>query len=82
MKLSPHWHQSWKYISNWAHAFQVTCALSWLAIPDELRAVVPRWLMVTLAVAIFLLGFLGTNIKQNLKRNDDVSKPNSDSTHS
>lgn len=74
MKINPHWKQSLRYYSNWAHAFQVTCAVSWLAIPDELRAVVPRWLMVTLAVAIFLLGFLGTNVKQNLKRNDDVSK--------
>jgi hypothetical protein len=78
MKINP---RSLLYYSNWAHALQVTCAVSWLAIPDELRAVVPRWIMVTLAVGIFLLGFAGTNIKQNLKRNDDVSKSSSDSTH-
>jgi hypothetical protein len=74
--------RSLRYYSNWAHAIQVTFVLSWLAIPDDLRAVVPTWLMVVLAVTIFLLGFLGTNIKQNLKRHDDVSKPSGDDPHS
>lgn len=82
MNINPQWRQSWKYLSNWAHAVQVACAVAWLAVPDDLRASVPRGIMIGLAVAIFLLGFAGTNIKQNLTRNHDVSKSGSDNTHS
>lgn len=64
MKLIPNWRRAWRMFSVQAQAAAIAAIAGWQALPDDLRALVPQGLAISLAVALLVLGIIGRLIDQ------------------
>lgn len=67
MKIDPEWRQAWRWLSIHAMALALAVSAAWLAIPADLRAMVPAWSAASLTGALMVLGILGRLVKQKPK---------------
>lgn len=68
MRLVEEWHQAWRWFSVQSMAISVVLLGAWQAVPDELRAALPRWLPHWLAIALLVLGIAGRLVDQKGRR--------------
>lgn len=64
LNLIPNWRRAWRMFSVQAQVLSVAVLGGWQATPDELRAAVPAWAVVSIAVALLLAGIVGRLIDQ------------------
>lgn len=64
MKLIPNWRRAWRMFSVQAQALAIAVLGGWQAMPDELRAVVPAWAVLTVAMVLLVAGIVGRLIQQ------------------
>lgn len=63
-RLIPNWRRAWRMFSVQAQALVMAVLGGWQALPDDLRASIPPWAVVTLATALLLAGIVGRLIDQ------------------
>ena len=63
-RLIPQWKRAWRMFSVQAQALAVAVLGGWQALPDDLRATIPPWAVVTLATVLLLAGIVGRLIDQ------------------
>lgn len=63
-RLIPNWRRAWRMFSVQAQALAVAVLGGWQALPDDLRATIPPWAVVTLASVLLLAGIVGRLIDQ------------------
>lgn len=63
-KLIPNWRRAWRMASIQAQATALAVLGGWQALPDEMRAVVPAWAVLTLAMVLLVAGIVGRLIDQ------------------
>lgn len=63
-RLIPNWKRAWRMFSVQAQALAVAVLGGWQALPDDLRASIPPWAVVTLATGLLLAGIVGRLIDQ------------------
>lgn len=64
MKLDPNWRQSWRWISMHAMGLALAVQGAWLAVPDDLRQVVPQWASYAVTVVLMVAGLIGRLMDQ------------------
>lgn len=64
MKLVDNWRTAHRWASQWCNAAGTGLAAAWLVVPDDMRALVPTPVVVTIALVIFITGFVSRMIKQ------------------
>jgi len=67
MTLVDEWKTAWRWFSVQSMAISVVLLGAWQALPDELRAALPRSLPHWLAIALLALGIAGRLVKQKGK---------------
>lgn len=67
MKIDPEWRQAWRWLSIHAMTLALAVSAAWLAIPSDLRAMVPAWSAAGLTGSLMVLGILGRLVKQKPK---------------
>lgn len=65
--LVDEWRSAWRWFSVQSMALAAVLLAAWQALPDELRAALPRALPRWLAIALLVLGIAGRLVKQNGK---------------
>ena len=64
MKLVPDWRKAWRWLSVQAMALQGIVAVSWISVPDDMRAAVPPQWLAFAAIVLTVFGIVGRVIKQ------------------
>lgn len=62
--LIPNWRRAWRMFSVQAQALAMAVLGGWQALPDDLRASIPPWAVVTIATGLLLAGIVGRLIDQ------------------
>ena len=70
MKLDPNWRQSWRWLSMHAMTLALAVQGAWLAVPDDLRQVVPQWASYAITGVLLVAGLLGRLVDQSPKPDD------------
>ena len=70
MKLDPNWRQSWRWLSMHAMTLALAVQGAWLAVPDDLRQVVPQWASYAVTGLLMVAGLLGRLVDQSPKPDD------------
>ena len=70
MKLDPNWKQSWRWLSMHAMTLALAVQGAWLAVPDDLRQVVPQWASYAVTGVLLVAGLLGRLVDQSPKPDD------------
>ena len=70
MKLDPNWKQSWRWLSMHAMTLALAVQGAWLAVPDDLRQVVPQWASYAVTGLPMVAGLLGRLVDQSPKPDD------------
>ena len=70
MKLDPNWRQSWRWLSMHAMTLALAVQGAWLAVPDDLRQVVPQWASYAVTGVLLVAGLLGRLVDQSPKPDD------------
>lgn len=65
--LADDWRQVHKFYSTWAASGGLTVIAAWEAIPDSMRAYLPRWFLAGVAATALVLVLIGRITRQNLK---------------
>lgn len=60
----PEWRQSWRWLSMHAMTLALAVQAAWLAVPEDLRAMVPGWSAAGLTAALMVLGVAGRLVEQ------------------
>lgn len=68
MILIDNWRNAWRFASVWAMTAATALQGAWLALPDELRVLLPSWLPHTTAIALLALGVVARVVKQDSVR--------------
>ena len=63
-RLIPNWRRAWRMASVQAQAIALAVLGGWQAMPDELRAVVPTWAVLGVAMLLLVAGIVGRLIDQ------------------
>lgn len=64
MKLDPNWRQCWRWISVHCMTLALAVQGAWLAVPDDLRALVPAWAGYAVTAVLLVAGIAGRLINQ------------------
>lgn len=64
MRLIPNWRRAWRMFSVQAQALAFAVLGGWQAMPDELRAAVPAWAVLAVAMVLLVAGIVGRLIQQ------------------
>lgn len=64
MKLIPNWRQSWRWFSMQSMVIAGAMQTSWLALPPDLKEVIPVTAVLGVAAAVLVLGVIGRLIDQ------------------
>lgn len=67
IKLIDDWRAAWRYLSVQSTALNAALLGGWLAVPDDLKASVPQWLVHTVVLTLLGTSILGRIIKQEPK---------------
>lgn len=67
MKLIDEWRRSWRWFSMQSMGFATVLLGTWAALPDDLRAALPDWLVPAIAVCVLMLGIVGRLVAQQPK---------------
>lgn len=70
-RLIPNWRRAWRMASVQAQTAALAVIGGWQAIPDDMRATVPTWMMLTLAMLLLVAGIIGRLIDQPKTRGPD-----------
>lgn len=62
--LVSEWKRAWRWFSVQAMALTLALQGAWAALPDDLRAHAPGWLVTALSVLLLLLGLFGRLVRQ------------------
>ncbi len=58
------WKRAWRWFSVQAMAAALALQGAWTALPDDMKAHVPGWVVTALSLALLLLGLFGRLVKQ------------------
>ena len=75
MKLDPNWRQSWRWLSMHAMTLALAVQGAWLAVPDDLRQVVPQWASYAVTGVLLVAGLIGRLIAQPAPPTFTVHQP-------
>lgn len=64
MKLIDNWRQAWRFVSVQAMALALALQGVWINLPDDLRALIPDKLALSITAGILVLGLIGRLIQQ------------------
>lgn len=67
MKLVEDWKRSWSWFSVQSMGLSTVLLAAWAAMPDDLKAGLPSWLVPVVAVSVLLLGIAGRLLVQGRK---------------
>lgn len=63
-KLVAEWRRAWRWFSVQAMALTLALQGAWAALPDDMKARLPSWLVMAASVALLLLGIAGRLVRQ------------------
>lgn len=66
-QLIDDWRAAWRFLSVQASALNASLLAGWLALPEDLKASIPSWLPVGIALALLATSVVGRVIKQEPK---------------
>lgn len=64
MKLIPNWRRWYRMASVQAQALSVAALAGWNQLPGEMRAVIPAWAVVAMAVGLLVLCIVARLVHQ------------------
>lgn len=64
MKLIPNWKRALRGYSVMAQGAATSVLGAWLAIPEDMRAVVPTWVVFAIVIVLLVLGIIGRLVAQ------------------
>lgn len=70
MKLIPNWKKWYRMISIQCQTVAIAVIGGWQALDPDMKAVIPFWVVMTVAISVLVLGIIGRLVQQ-----DSVSGP-------
>jgi hypothetical protein len=64
LNLVPDWRESYRWFSMHAMGWSLGLIGSWAALPPDLKALVPEWLLLLFVAVLLFLGMVGRVIEQ------------------
>lgn len=82
MKLIDNWRQGWQFastqlgvlgtvVTSWFMLIPDSAYMSWVALPDEVKAIIPPTYVPLIGPAIFVMGMIARFIKQRKLHNEE-----------
>jgi len=71
LHLVPDWRQCWRWFCIHAMALALAFQGAWLAVPDDLRAMLPATAAQAITMVLLVLGVLGRLVDQPAARSGD-----------
>lgn len=65
MKLIPNWRRAWRMVSVQCQATAIAVLGGWQSLEPELKAHIPAWAVLTLAVGLLVAGIVGRLVQQD-----------------
>lgn len=59
LRLVDGWHKGWKWVSAQALALGAAINGAWLAVPDDMKAMLPPKVLAYVSFGVFAAGFVG-----------------------
>jgi hypothetical protein len=63
-RLVDDWRECWRWISMQAMAIALALQGAWMAVPEDLRANLPSWLITAVTIVLLVLGMIGRLLTQ------------------
>ncbi len=64
MTLIEEWRQAWRWFSCQAMALAAALQGAWAAVPDDMKARLPGWIVTAATIALLLAGIGGRLVRQ------------------